>query len=54
MKHMCEECNAEMYMFSGEEGDYRVTGYSCDGCGWSFDTERDLTPAGAERLRLSK
>lgn len=41
-KYMCEECDIEMHMFSGEEGDYLIVGYSCDQCGWSFDVDRQL------------
>lgn len=37
---MCEECDEEMHPFSAQEQDEHVEGFSCDQCGWSFDTYR--------------
>ncbi len=32
---VCEECDQEMHEFDGDG----YSGWSCDGCGWSFDNE---------------
>lgn len=34
---ICDQCNVKMYRFEGEEHGKRVSGWSCDLCGWSFD-----------------
>jgi len=41
-EHMCEECDLPMYPFAVIGG---PAGYSCDGCGWSFDTDDGPEPA---------
>lgn len=35
---ICEECDIEMHPFATETKHGWVEGWSCDGCGWSFDT----------------
>jgi len=36
---ICEECGLEMHEFACQAGDEWISGWSCDGCGWSFDNE---------------
>jgi predicted Fe-S protein YdhL (DUF1289 family) len=41
---MCEECDLTMHAFACETKDGWVSGWSCDGCGWSWDNEREEEP----------
>jgi len=34
---ICEECDLEMHEFACQVGDEWISGWCCDGCGWSFD-----------------
>lgn len=34
---MCEECDIEMHPFAAQVADRHISGYGCDGCGWSSD-----------------
>lgn len=37
-KPICEECDVEMHPFAYQTAKGWIEGWSCDECGWSFDT----------------